>query len=315
MQNDNTPMPGVDRKGGVEDNTSNSIIEEIVMLKLFSPLAIGGAFASLTFLGAAPALAGSPVTFVSGKGTDSGNCADPAHPCHSFQFALGQTSAGGEIKALDPAHYGRVTIDKSVSITGVEGAGRTLNIATDAITINAQPTDTINLSHLILDGVKTAQNGIVLNSGGSLTITHCTVRNFKITGIYIHTTDQSRFLIADVTVSDNGTGINVFTQGTGTAKGTLEHVSAHRNGGGIDVAGLAKVLAVDSTAANNTFEGFFVGSQAVLRLAHSAATGNGTGVRIDTGATAESAGDNFIAGNGFGTDVIPPGTLKNVHTQ
>ena len=87
------------------------------MSKLFSPLTIAGAFASLTFLGAAPALAASSVTFVSGKGADSGTCASPANPCRSFQFAFGQTSAGGEIKALDPAPYGPVTITNSISIT------------------------------------------------------------------------------------------------------------------------------------------------------------------------------------------------------
>lgn len=43
--------------------------------------------------------------------------------------------------------------------------------------------DAINLSHLILDGIKTAPNGIVLNWGASLTVTHCTVRNFKSVGI------------------------------------------------------------------------------------------------------------------------------------
>jgi hypothetical protein len=49
------------------------------MFKLLSPLAIAGAILSLSWLGAAPALALSPVTFDSGKGTDTGTCADP-HP-------------------------------------------------------------------------------------------------------------------------------------------------------------------------------------------------------------------------------------------
>jgi hypothetical protein len=58
------------------------------MLRLFSSLAIAGALLSLPFLGAAPALALSPVTFVSGKGADGGTCASPAAPCRTFQFAL-----------------------------------------------------------------------------------------------------------------------------------------------------------------------------------------------------------------------------------
>ena len=92
------------------------------MFKFLFPRAIAGALLALPFLGAAPARASSPVTFVSGKGADTGTCASPAAPCRTFQFALGQTSAGGEIKALDPAPYGPVTITNSISITGVEGA-------------------------------------------------------------------------------------------------------------------------------------------------------------------------------------------------
>jgi hypothetical protein len=285
------------------------------MSKLSSWLAI----AFFTFLGATPALAVSPVTFVSGKGTNSGTCASPASPCRTFQFALGQTSPGGEIKALDPAHYGGVTITNSISITGVEGAGIDLDTATDAttavktgaITINAGADDTINLSHLTLDGLKTARGGIVLNSGGSLTISHCTVRNFEF-GIFLRPTGNTAFLIADVTSSDNRVaGIEVLAEGTGSARGTLDHVTANKNGNGIEVSG-ATVLAVNSTAADNDVTGFNVGDVGtVLRLAHSAATGNGTGFFVGAG-TAESAGNNFIRGNGVN---VFQGPLTKIGTQ
>jgi hypothetical protein len=282
------------------------------MLKLFSPLAIAGAFA-LPFLGAAPALAASPVTFVSGKGADTGTCASPATPCRTFQFAFGQTSPGGEIKALDPAPYGPVTITNSISITGVEGAS--INRASgDHITINAGPNDTINLSHLTLDGFRIASlsKGIVLNSGGSLTISHCTVRNFKQNGILLEPSGATRFLITDTLVSDNSFAIAVVPQAAGTAQGTLDHVLTRKNDlGGVGMNGPSTVLAVDSTASDNTGPGFSVSFGAVLRLAHSAATGNATGVSVGSGGTAESAGNNFIRGNG--TDVS--GTLTNVGTK
>jgi hypothetical protein len=71
---------------------------------------------------AAPAQA-HPVTYVSGKGSDSNDCFSPATPCRSFQRAVNQTVAGGEVKALDPADYFPVTITKSISLTGVPGAG------------------------------------------------------------------------------------------------------------------------------------------------------------------------------------------------
>jgi Right handed beta helix region len=297
--------------------------KEPIMLKTFSPLTSAGALLSLAFLGAAPARASSLVTFVSGKGSDTGTCASPANPCRTFQFALGQTSANGEIQALDPANYSGVTITKSISISGVEGAGIGRGTAGDAITINAGPNDAINLSHLTVDGLGIAQNGIVLNSGGSLTITDCVVRNFKQDGIRLQTSTTAQFLIGDTLLSDNASfGIHVDPLGTASAQGTLDHVSMNKNGfGGIFVdkfgtSGTLDVTAVDSIATNNNGVGFqaqgnFSPVHGVFRLAHSAATKNAIGVQINVGGVVESFGDNDIRGNG--TDVT--GTLTHVATQ
>jgi hypothetical protein len=85
------------------------------MLKLRTPFA-AGALLTMICLGAAPAKTATPVTYVSGKGADSGNCSSPANRCRTFQFAVNQTVPGGEVKALDPADY-----LPSISITGVDG--------------------------------------------------------------------------------------------------------------------------------------------------------------------------------------------------
>jgi hypothetical protein len=293
----------------------DTVLEGALMLKLFCRLSIAGAVLSLPLLGAAPARTSSLATFVSGKGTDTGTCASPAAPCRSSKFALGQTSPGGEIKALDPADYGAVTITKSISLTGVEGAG--INSASgDHITINAGPDDTINLSHLTLDGFKTAGNGIALNSGGPLTITHCIVRNFASQGIRLLPTGLTKFLIGDTLVSDNlGTAIAIAPQGAGSTQGTLDHVSANKNGQGITVTGFATsgvpidVPVVDSMVTDNSI-GFGVGPRGLLRLAGSAAARNNTGVFINTGATVESAIDNFI-----GNDTDVSGKLTDFRTR
>ena len=111
---------------------------------------------TLTCLVAAPAKANTiPVTYVSGKGTDSGNCSPPANPCRTFQFAVNQTLPGGEVKALDPADYSPVTINKSISITGVVGAGIDTKGGT-AITAGATNA-TINLANLLIQSI--AQSG------------------------------------------------------------------------------------------------------------------------------------------------------------
>lgn len=89
------------------------------MIKLSALLTTAGAIPFLVCLSAVPAGAASLVTFVSGKGADTGTCENPHHPCRTFQFAIKQTSAGSEVKALDPADYGPMTIKQSISITGV----------------------------------------------------------------------------------------------------------------------------------------------------------------------------------------------------
>jgi hypothetical protein len=111
-----------------------------------------------------------------------------------------------------------------------------------------------------------------------------------------------------VVAADSLVGIFAIALGAGTAQGALDHVSANKNEFGIGAGVHATVLAVDSTATNNDNRGFFVSSGAVIRLAHSAASGNGIGVFLAAAALAESAGDNFIVGNT--TNVS--GTLTNV---
>jgi len=274
------------------------------MLQRFSGLSIAATILSLPYLSATPVPAPSLATFVSDKGTDTGTCASPADPCRSFKFALGKTSPGGEIRALDLADYGGVTIIKSISLAGVEGAGIfQTHAGSNAITINTGPNDAINLRRLTLDGFKTTRNGILLSSGGSLTNTHCEMRNFTDNGIDLSPTDATAVLIAHTVSSNNFDGI-FYNVERGPLKGTLDHVTVNNNDNGVVIAGFS-VLAVNSTVGNNRDAGFALGSGAVLRLAHSAVTGNGTGVAVG-GTESESEGDNFINGNG--TDVS--GTLN-----
>lgn len=276
------------------------------MFMLSSRLAVAGVILLSGCFSAAAANATSIITFVSDRGTDSGNC-EEIHPCRSFQFAADQTSPFGEVKALDPANYGAVTITKSISITGVEGASISPSAKPNAITIDAGPNDQINLTNLTLDGMSgKAQRGIFINSSSRLRVIHCVVRNFKFDGIKFQNGITARFLIADTVVSDNLTGINA--EGTGT----LDNVSMNKNSGvGLVVDG--NVTSVESEANGNGSDGFFI-IDGSLKLVHSTATGNGCGINIFGGKTL-SVGNNFINGNSI-TDVCPLGTkLSEVETQ
>jgi hypothetical protein len=162
-----------------ENASCGLITGDLAMLRHMTAAAV----AALTCLAAAPAKANTiPVTYVSGKGADSGTCASPANPCRTFQFAVSQTAPGGEVKALNPAEYGPVRIDKSISITGVEGAGIDTN-GGSAIVI-ATPTGvvlTVHLANLLIQNVSGSGDfGIGGGNppGPQLTVTHCTVRGY-----------------------------------------------------------------------------------------------------------------------------------------
>jgi hypothetical protein len=275
------------------------------MLKIFPPLFATGTF--FLSIGASPAWAHSTVAYVSGKGADTGACATPATACRTFQFAVNQTGAGGEVVALDPANYGPVTISKSISIEGVDGA-KIAGIPSggNGITINAGPKDAVNISRLTIDGGKAGQSGISTGSGsfGSLTVTHSTVRNFC-DGIDLlggsGSLVKSVFLIADVLVSDN-TAIGLDLVGV---PGTLAHVTVIHNGGvkcgnsfefgSIRAAqGVAVVSIVDSTVANNSAP-IFTEDGATIRL-YLSFIPDGVGL---AGGTFLSAGNNFIKPGGL----------------
>jgi hypothetical protein len=69
----------------------------------------------------------------------------------------------------------------AVTITSPAGveAGIVPLAGGDAIDINAGPTDAVILRGLTLNGSDSGSNGVVFNSGGSLTVSDCVVQNFS----------------------------------------------------------------------------------------------------------------------------------------
>src|ERR1051326_6903442 len=128
------------------------------------------------------ASAQSTRVFVAAQGSD-GNACTFAAPCRTFQHAHDVVAAGGEIDVLDPAGYGAVTITKSISIQGHQFSGISTPSGGTGITINASASDDINLSGLIIEGAGLGQLGIVFNTGRSLSIENCVIRNVFNDGI------------------------------------------------------------------------------------------------------------------------------------
>src|SRR5262249_38251058 len=133
------------------------------------------------------------------------------------------------------------------------GSGQT------AITINADPNDAVNLTGLLIEGAGVGKYGIVFNSGKSLTIENCMVRNLTDYGINFVPTGSSRLAVSRPLVANIGIrGIAVGSAGSGTVTAALNRVKAYGIGSvaiyltGSGVAGGSiSATVTDSIAAGN----------------------------------------------------------------
>src|SRR5438874_12407095 len=95
----------------------------------------------------ASAFAQASRTWVSGVGDDANPCSRTA-PCKTFPGAISKTAAGGEINCLDPGGFGGVTITKAITIACEGVTAGVLVSGTNAIIVNAGPSDQVTLRGL-----------------------------------------------------------------------------------------------------------------------------------------------------------------------
>jgi hypothetical protein len=295
-------------------------------------LALAGSIAAV------PAHAQASRTFVAAQGADTNACTF-ASPCRSFQRALTQTQAGGEIDALDPAGYGAVTIDRAISIQG-HGFAAVTAAAGDAVTVTAGGNDNVGLYGLILDGGGTGGNGVQFNSGRSLDLRASVIRGFS-TGVHFTPSTSSQLYVSTTHIAENTQhGVEINPSGTASARGVLSRVESTQNGAdGIRLIGTATSGSLnfsisDSLVANNGGNGVFVdggsgadaalvrnasiagnrtgtgvlvqGATALLRVTSSTITGNLVGFATQAGGAISSHGFNNLNGND--TDGAPTQT-------
>jgi hypothetical protein len=272
-------------------------------------------------LTAAPANAQSIRTFVSTAGSDSNPCSLIA-PCRHFQAAVNATSAGGEVDALDAGAYGSFTISQAITIEGEGWSYVAPPSGGSAITINAA-SGNVTIRGVSLNGVgTTSTNGIVFNSGGSLTVTNCVVQNFAFSGpatgsgIYLRPTSGIiEFAITNTTVANNGfIGIRyVPPSGTPSVNGVIDHVVATGNGGGMgfnttSASGGTTVVAISNSVASDNINGTGIfadsGASAAIQLSiDNASISGNTNVGIEAGGPSTVIlGRSVITGNGTGVD-------------
>jgi hypothetical protein len=282
-------------------------------------IVIAAGLALAVTLPAVQAQAQSPRTFVSAAGSDTNPCSFAA-PCRHFQAAVNATSLGGEVDALDPAGYGPIIISQAVTIEGQGWSYIAPPPNGNAITITAGSSDNIKIHGVSLNGVGIGggTNGIVFNSGGSLTVTDCVAQNFSKIGISTGSgillqpsSVLISFVITNTVLSNNGfIGIFYFPpNGSTQANGVIDHVVATNNQYGIAIdtqsgGGPTTVAITNSIASNNGISGINISNaSSTLAVSIDNATSNGNQFGIQAVNTPSvTLGRSVINGNAIGVN-------------
>jgi hypothetical protein len=275
---------------------------------------IAGCFVPL--LASAPAHAQATRTWVSGVGDDANPCSRTA-PCKTFAGAISKTAAGGEINCLDPGGFGALTITKAMTISCQIGTAGVLVAGTNGINVSAGPSDAVYLKGLDFEGVGSGINGIQFNSGSSLNVDDCMIRDFTGFGINFTPSAVSTLKVTNTRITHNGTvsaggGVQVSAGGAGFARALLSWTTIDKNSFlGVSAVGNGTTSAIQvfqSTVSHNNSNGLSAtGTGAVIKVGDSAIIGNGAAA---TNGNVLSFLNNEISDNATDTT---PATAGGLH--
>lgn len=286
------------------------------------------ATAAFTFAFASFAQGQATRTWVSGVGNDADPCSRTA-PCRTYAGAINKTAAGGEISTLDPGGFGAVTISKSITIDGTNGAGFGSILACGSTGVNVNDstsgspgTIVVTLRRLSINGcgntVSPGNNGVNFTSGKTLNIEDCYIFGFKAStsgngnGVKVNltATDKS-FWIKNTIVHDCRTGVDVTTS-SGFVVGVLDNVkidnlSTTGSGIALKAGGFATVR--DSTI-TRTGTGINItgGANSGVQVVRSTIHNNTTGIAV--GGSTSRIHLSSVVGNSTGISLGVGGVMR-----
>jgi len=223
----------------------------------------------LPMLGAAPAYAQATRTWVSGVGDDANPCSRTA-PCKTFAGAISKTAVNGEINCLDPGGFGAVTITKSITIDCEDTQGSILAAGTTGVIVNiTAATDTlkqVRLRGISISGAATGIRGINFIAGSSLHLDEMFIHGFTNEGVLMNSAGGDLVVRDSLFSGNQGSAIRTLSTTAGTAG--IIHVSVtrtttHMNQQGVRFEGNSFGVVSNSTASNNTLNGFVVNPQSI----------------------------------------------------
>lgn len=239
-----------------------------------------------------------------------------------------------------------ITIDCTGTFGSILNSGTNGVIVNDSATATPNTVEVI-LRGLAINGAGSVAglNGVRFFSGRSLVIEDALIQNETGgNGIIVEPAGSAEFYAQNVTVTDGAGGIRLQPRGAGALRAFLSSVRSQNNSGAglrIDSAGntsaAGTIALIDSSSFSGNADGIVIstvggtqaiamitnsrvfsnsgtglsatGVAAVMRVANSAITANGTGVVIGTNGLINSYGNNQLDGNSnngaFTAPVIP----------
>jgi len=247
-------------------------------------------------------------THVSNAGSDANatfSC-DYANPCRTFAAALAVTTPGGEILAIDSSGYGKVVIDRSVSIIAAPGVFAGIGVGSgNGVTIATAGVNVV-LRGLTINNMGSSGDGIHMDAGDSLVVQNCVIANFAVSsssGLFVAGTMRVRLL--DSLLQGNYIGASfsggpkVLVSGSRFLDSGTHGLYASATGAGV----VTRVEVIRSEASGNVNVGFYPtasdSARAELNLKDSVASRNSNGVNaLASGGTALARVSNsLISGN------------------
>jgi hypothetical protein len=241
-------------------------------------------------------------TWVSGVGDDA-NPGSRTAPCKTFAGVLAKTEVGGEIDALDSGGFGAVTLTHSITIDGGDNLASILVSGSNAIVINAGPTDVIILRNLKFQGLGNGLDAIDILGAGQVIIENCSIQNFATVGIdFEPTTAGANLTVTNTDVLNNTMGGILIKPNGVAATASLDHVETVANKFGVQVQANAQVTISNSVATENITSGFQIlttGAGSALTLRNDSSSNNGGSGADAQGSSASITLTDFTAtGNG-----------------
>jgi hypothetical protein len=278
-------------------------------------------------LGHAAAAWAANETWVSGTGTDTGNCNITA-PCKTFAYAYGFTNGGGTLNVLFSGNFGPLTIAKSISIVA-QGVEAVISTAAGgaAIKVVGSADKIVSLRGLTIDLLGTNNIGINFVSGGALHVHDSVIRKATDGIRFAPASGTSELYVADSMIANTSlNGIEVNPTGSGGAKVVLDRVRVENSAdAGIRFSGLSTTGSItatvrDSVSAGNAGFSILAGEASsgttTVMIDRSAAVNNGTGIFASGAGATIRIGDSTVSGNNVnGLQTFNSGVIDSYGTN